>query len=213
MFKKLSALKKEDICPNCGTACFATDVLCPKCGENLDELFEQLPDLVESYNIFRVVYKYLSFLTWLTPLLIILSPLIVSLVTALPFALKVRIAQGESPFQLIWYAVSSSALVITPDFLIICAIPLFLCANPHVRARLGRRLLVTLATLFSILSAIGFWSGLQTANIVSASSSFAFFGMGVLILTPASWVYFVSVGGIILIVLNLMTVIGQEKTA
>ncbi len=43
MPKKLSTPKKEDICPNCGTACFATDVLCPNCGKNLDELFEQLP--------------------------------------------------------------------------------------------------------------------------------------------------------------------------
>ena len=36
--------KKEDVCPNCGVACLATDILCPNCGKNLDDLFDQLPD-------------------------------------------------------------------------------------------------------------------------------------------------------------------------
>jgi len=48
MIKRLFAPKKEDICPNCGTSCFATDILCPKCGKNLDELFEQFP--IESFK-------------------------------------------------------------------------------------------------------------------------------------------------------------------
>ena len=44
MLKKLLNPTEEDICPNCGKACAPTDVLCPSCGGNLDELFEQLPD-------------------------------------------------------------------------------------------------------------------------------------------------------------------------
>lgn len=43
MLQRLLDPRKEDICPNCGTACFATDVLCPNCGKNLDELYESLP--------------------------------------------------------------------------------------------------------------------------------------------------------------------------
>src|SRR5512138_1580416 len=46
--KKLFSPEVHDICPNCGTVCAITDVLCPKCGKNLDELFEQLPDSEDS---------------------------------------------------------------------------------------------------------------------------------------------------------------------
>jgi hypothetical protein len=55
MLKKMLAEKKDDTCPNCGTACFATDILCPHCGKNLDEMFEQLPDSTESYGLIRPV--------------------------------------------------------------------------------------------------------------------------------------------------------------
>jgi len=48
---------------------------------------------------------------------------------------------------------------------------------------------------------------------MSQDSSSAFFGIEIFILTSAGWVYFVIAGGIILIVLNLMVVIGQKKTA
>ena len=44
MLKNLFSPIEKDICPNCGNTCATTDVLCPKCGKNLDELFEQLPD-------------------------------------------------------------------------------------------------------------------------------------------------------------------------
>jgi hypothetical protein len=44
MLKKLFSPEVHDICPNCGEACAITDILCPKCGKNLDELFEQLSD-------------------------------------------------------------------------------------------------------------------------------------------------------------------------
>ena len=45
MLKNFLEPDVKDICPNCGQACAITDVLCPSCGKNLDELFEQLPDL------------------------------------------------------------------------------------------------------------------------------------------------------------------------
>lgn len=41
-FSRLFREDKPDICPNCGNACSASDVYCPKCGKNLDELFDQL---------------------------------------------------------------------------------------------------------------------------------------------------------------------------
>jgi hypothetical protein len=66
-----------------------------------------------------------------------------------------------------------------------------------------------LATLFSILSVITFSLGVLNANIMSAIRFQIGFGFP----TPADWVYFVIAGGIILIVLNLMAVIGQGKTA
>jgi len=45
MLKKLFSPKVHDICPNCGETCAISAILCPKCGKNLDELFEQLPNL------------------------------------------------------------------------------------------------------------------------------------------------------------------------
>jgi hypothetical protein len=50
MLKKLFSPKFYDICPNCGEACATSAILCPKCGKNLDELFEQLPDLESTHK-------------------------------------------------------------------------------------------------------------------------------------------------------------------
>ena len=44
MLKKLFYPEVLEICPNCGEASAITDILCPKCGVNLDKLFENLPD-------------------------------------------------------------------------------------------------------------------------------------------------------------------------
>src|SRR5688572_20588791 len=105
--KLFNAPKKEDICPNCGTACFATDVLCPNCRENLDDIFEQLPDSKEAYDFFKLASKNLRFLTWLTPLLLFLSPLFVSLITVLSMVIDL----GQNFFQLLWDDVLYSTLV------------------------------------------------------------------------------------------------------
>ena len=60
MLKKLFGTKKEDICPNCGVGCFATDILCPNCGKNLDDLFEQLPDSEVTYNAHLIAKTLLN---------------------------------------------------------------------------------------------------------------------------------------------------------
>lgn len=204
----MSAPKKEDICPNCGTACFATDVLCPHCGKNLDDLFEQLPDSKETYNLFKMTSKKLSFLNWLTPLLLLLSPLIVSLITVLHIAVYMARTLDQIPFERIWDAVLESTLV-SSGFLLISVIPLFLCTTSFIKAKIGQRLAVILATLFSILSVMALWLGLSTANIMAAFP----FRIGFYIPVPAAWVYFVIAGGVVLIVLNLMIAIEQGKTA
>jgi hypothetical protein len=50
MLKKLFSLEDHDICPNCGESCATSAILCPSCGLNLDELFEQLPDLESTHK-------------------------------------------------------------------------------------------------------------------------------------------------------------------
>jgi hypothetical protein len=208
MLKKLSTPEKEDICPSCGTTCFATDILCPNCGKNLDELFEQLPNSKEANDFFKMASKNLPFLSWLTPLILLLSPLIVSLITVLRIALNMWTNIDQSYFQLFLEDVLYSTLV-SSGFLLLSVIPLFLCTTSFLRAKIGQRPVMILATLFSILTVIALSLGLLTANIMSAIRFQIGFGFP----APAAWVYFVIAGGIILIVLNLMTTIGQGKTA
>ena len=52
MLKKLFTPEVHDICPNCGEACATTAITCPKCGKNLDELFEELPDSELTYKTY-----------------------------------------------------------------------------------------------------------------------------------------------------------------
>ncbi len=220
MLKKLLNPTVKDICPNCGTACATTDVLCPYCGENLDELFEQLPDSKETYDLFKKVVKdlpfillkkaskNLPFLNWLTPLLLLLSPLIVSLITALRVALYMARIFDYIPFERIGYAVLDAVLV-SSGFLLISVIPLFLSTTPFMRAKIGQRPVAILATASSILSGITLWLGLSTANIRTVLPFQWGFGK----LLPAAWVYLVITGGIILIILNLMIAIEKGRAA
>jgi hypothetical protein len=209
MLKKLSTPKKEDICPNCGTACFATDVLCPQCGKNLDDLFEQLPDSNQANDFFKMASKNLPFLNWLTPLLLLLSPFIVSLITVLRVALYMTEIRDQIPFQRFWHA-DLIATLSSSGFLLISAIPPFLCTASFICAKIGQRLMVILAISFSILSGMALWLGLSTANIMSMVP----FRMGFYNpFIPEDWVYFFIAGGIILIVLNLMVAIGKGKAA
>lgn len=202
---------KEDICPNCGTACAVTDILCPNCGRNLDELFEQLPDNVETVDVFNVASKKFPFLNWLTPLLLILSPLIIALITALHFILSMPISLGRESIQLIWHVIPSST--ISSSFLLsVSATPLFVCTTSSIRAKIGNRLVNTLATLFSALSIVTLWLGLWTAHIMAKELSFGFFGFQVFLGYPAQWVYFAIGIGIVLIVLNWVVVIGRGRT-
>ena len=207
MLKKLLNPTVKDICPNCGTSCATTDVLCPHCGDNLDELFEQLPDPKETYDSFKKAAKNLSFLNWLTPLLLLVSPLIVSLITALRVALMARILD-YIPLERIGYAVLDAVLM-SSCFLLISVIPLFLSTIPFVRAKIGQRPAAILATAFSILSGIVLWFGLRTANIMTALPFRWGFGK----LIPEAWVYLVIAGGIVLIILNLMISIEKGRAA
>jgi hypothetical protein len=206
--KLFKAPSKEDTCPNCGTACAATDVLCPNCGKNLDELFEQLPDSKETNDLFKMASKNLPFIKWLAPLLLLLSPLVVSVITVLRAALNMVIDLDQSFFQMFWGDVVYSTLV-SSGLLLISVIPLFLCTTSFVRAKIGQRRVMIWGTVFSILSAITLYLALLTAYIMAAIR----FQIGFGIPTPAAWVYFVIAGGMILIVLNWITAIRQEKTA
>jgi len=206
--KIFNASKKEDICPNCGTACFATDVLCPNCRENLDDLFEKLPDPKEADDFFKMASKNLPFMYWLTPSLLLLSPFFVSLLTVLLIALNMVRVLDQNFLPLFIEDVLYSTLV-SSGFSLISAIPLFLCSTAFIRAKIGQRPVMILATLFSILSVITFSLGVLNANIMSAIRFQRGFGFPV----PAGWVYFVIAGGIILIILNLIVLIGQAKTA
>lgn len=54
MLKKFLNPDVKEYCPNCRQECSEIDILCPKCGENLDELFEKFPDS----EIFTVPSKW-----------------------------------------------------------------------------------------------------------------------------------------------------------
>jgi hypothetical protein len=208
MLKKLLHPTVQDICPNCGKACAITDVLCPNCGKNLDDLFEQLPAFQEPYDLVKMASTKLPFLNWLTPLLLLLSPLIVSLITALHIALYMARIRDQIPYEMIWHAVLEST-VVSSSFLLISVILLFLCTTTFMRAKIGQRPARILITSFSILSVIALWLGLSTANIMAAEP----FRIGFYIPRAADWVYFVIAGDIVLIILNLMVTIRQGQAA
>lgn len=168
--------------------------------------FASQPDML------KIASRRLTFLNWLTPLLIVLLPLSVSLMTALPYALNVHTTPDHSPLGLIEFVVPMCTRV-TSDFLLISAVLLVLCTTSLVRAKIGQYQVFSLATLFSILLIIFLWSKLPMANIISIMSSVAYSGARVQVHSPQPWVHFVSAGGTVLILLNLVTVIGQKKTA
>jgi len=214
MLKIFPATPEEDICPNCEEKCLETDIFCPKCGGNLDDLFEQQLNNEEKFDLIKTIQKNLPFLNWLTPIYLILAPVIVSLITAISVNLNIPPLFGRlSFFQIIWYAVPPSLLPSIHLLLIISTVPLFLYALPNTRSKIGRGLRLFLVALFSIFSAPLLWMNLDFSNIMTAHRTFAFYGLEVFIIKPEKWIYFLIAGGIILIVLNWIVVIGQEKTA
>ncbi len=65
LLKRLLGSNDEDMCPNCGAACLASDVLCPKCGKNLDELYEHLPPgWTGSKPLLQIPPKYIFLSMW-----------------------------------------------------------------------------------------------------------------------------------------------------
>jgi hypothetical protein len=210
MLKNMVSQKKDDVCPNCGKACFETDVLCPHCGKNLDELFEQLPDSAESYGLIQLVTMRLSFLNWFTPLFLTLSPLLICLVVTLSFARYTRLLFGQSPFTLIGYVVPS--VIIASSSSLIFSVFLFLCIAFRTWMKLDFRLVIVLAILFSSWSILNLWTDLQTSQAMSALRSAAFLGVDI-IFPSHNLAYAFSFGAIVLVLLNLITVIGQANTA
>lgn len=212
MLDKWFGPKKEDICPNCGTACFATDVLCPNCGKNLDELFEQLPDLEKPSRLLQVISKFPPYATWFAALLIILSPIFVASITALPDAQKVILTTDRSPLKLIGYAISSS----TFDPLIALAvgiIPLSILSILRVQMKLGNRLTKILAIIFACYSILSIWLVLQIVNVIASEFSAGYNGMEVFGEMPDLWVHFVSASCTLLLTFILIKIIQRDKTA
>ena len=160
----------------------------------------------------KTATKRLSLLHWLTPLLLIFMPLIVSFFTALPFALNVRTAPDQGPLKLIGSVVPPFSRF-SLDYPLISAVLLFLCTFPLVRAKMGHYLVVSLMALFSIPLVVLLWSKLPIINVLSIELSYAHSGGRVHVHSPQIWVYLISAGGTLLLLLNLMTVIGQKKTA
>jgi hypothetical protein len=65
MLKRLFGSREEDICPNCDTVCSTTDVFCPNCQKNLDELFEQLPkEEFETKPFINISQNHKLILNW-----------------------------------------------------------------------------------------------------------------------------------------------------
>ena len=67
--------KDVDVCPNCGQQCSIDDVNCPKCGKNLDELFEQLETVEKAKNfqekannLNKRTSEFAQIIEWLAPL-------------------------------------------------------------------------------------------------------------------------------------------------
>jgi hypothetical protein len=163
-------------------------------------------------DLLKPTSERLLFLSWLTPLLIIFSPFIVSFVTALPYALKVRTTPDQSPLALIAFVVPACTRI-TSDFLPITAVLLFLCTTFPIRVRIGQYLVASLALLFSILLVVALWSKLPMTNMMSIMFFVAYSGARASVRSPQFWVHFISAGGTALVLLNLVVIIGRRKTA
>jgi len=138
--KKLFYPQVQDICPNCGEACAITDVLCPKCGKNLDELFENLsnsdviykpnwfarllanPQVIKAWNIANSIVLVVSLFA---PWIVFFSDVVVVKFQfeyvigfrVLLFPLSALISQQISPMAeflpaFIWILVEAVALAI-----------------------------------------------------------------------------------------------------
>jgi len=172
----------------------------------LKKLFASPSDLLDSIS------ERLPFLNWFTPLFMISSPLVVSFITVFPFALKVHVTPEQSPLELMMFVIPSSTYIGSELFLT-AAILLFLCTISPVRARIGQYLAVSLAALLSILMVIFLWSKILLTNMMSIMFSVAYSAGRVHVHSPQFWVYFMSVGGTVLVLLNLITIVRQRKTA
>lgn len=167
--------------------------------------------LVTKIELLKPVSKRYKHLNWLSPLLVMISPFIVAVFTSLPFATNISLTSFQSPLDLIG---SVMLLLVNnlPSYLFVCSSLLFLCTIKSVQVTLGHRITAMFVVLISVYLMIKIWSLLPLVNIATwmfchknLSSRF--------IVSPQFWVYIVSSVLILLMLLNLITVIGQERPA
>jgi hypothetical protein len=167
--------------------------------------------LMTKFELLRPISKRCQYLNWLSPLLVMVSPFIVAFFTSLPFAMNISLTPFQSPLDLI-SSVMFFLVNHLPSYLFIYSGLLFLCATNFAQVTLGRKITLILVMFISVYLTIKIWSLLPSVNI--ASWIFCYKNLSSrLYISPQFWVYIVSSVLIFLLLLNLITVIGQEKPA
>lgn len=166
-----------------------------------------LTNKIELLRPFSKRYRYLN---WLSPLLLMVSPLIVALFTALPFTMNISLTPFQNPLHLI-SSVIIFAITQLPSYLLTCSCLLFLGTTNLVQVTLGHRIRVILILAISTYLIIRIWSLLPSVNIATWLLCYRNLSSR-LYISPQFWVYIVSSIFILLLLLNLITVISQEKT-
>ena len=116
-WKKLFVPQAHDICPNCEEACATTDILCPKCGKNLDELFEHLPDSASSTFIIPE-WMILSINQKVNRIWRILNSLILMIAFVAPWKVVYSDMLPSEPFTIIGLKVFLISIPIYLSFMI-----------------------------------------------------------------------------------------------
>jgi hypothetical protein len=168
--------------------------------------------IATKFELLKPILKRYKYLNWLSPLLVIVSPLIVAFITSLPFAMNMSLTPFQSPLHLISSVLFFSANHL-PSYLFICSGLLFLCTTNSAQVTFGRRITAILAILISVYLMIKTWTLLPSIHIASGLLCYKNLSSNLLAIAPQFWVYIVSSILIILLMLNLVTVIGQEKPA
>jgi hypothetical protein len=168
--------------------------------------------LATKFELLKPILKRHKYLNWLSPLLVMVSPLIVAFFTALPFTMKMSLTPFQSPLHLISSVVHFSASHL-PGYLFICSGLLFLCATNSAQVMLGHRVTAILVALISIYLMLKIWTFLPTIHIASGLLCYKNLSSNLLVVSPQFWVHIVGTIFVLLLFLNLITVIGQEKPA
>jgi hypothetical protein len=167
--------------------------------------------LTTKFELLQPMSKRYHYLNWLSPLLVIVSPVVVAFFTSLPCTTNISLTPFQSPLHLISSVVLFSINHL-PAYLFICSGLLFLCTTNPGQVTLGHRITVILVTVISVYLMIRIWSLLPSVIIASGLLCYKNLSSH-LYISPQFWVYIVSSTMILLLLLNLITVIGQEKPA